>query len=62
METIRRLNNFVTDPMMRKMYIVKMQDRINSMPDREYIEKLFYAQIGYRPNLDNPRTLCEKLN
>lgn len=62
MKTIRRMKNFVTDPMMRKMYIVKMQDRINRMPDREYIEKVFFAKLGCRPNLDNPKTLCEKLN
>lgn len=62
MKTIRRLKNFVTDPSMRKMYIVKMQDRIHSMPDREYIEKLFFPRVGYHPDLDNPKTLCEKLN
>lgn len=62
METIRRLKNFVTDPIMRKWYIIQIQDRIKSMPDREYIEKVFLLWVGYRPNLDNPKTLCEKLN
>lgn len=62
MEIIRRLKSFVTNPSMRKIYMIKIQDRISSMPDREYIEKLFFAQVGYHPNLDNPKTLCEKLN
>lgn len=62
MEIIRRFKDFAADSGKRKKYIVKMLDRINSMPDRKYIEKLFFAQVGYHPNLDNPKTLCEKLN
>lgn len=62
MEIIRRLKNFVADPSKRKMYIIKILDRINSMPDREYIERIFAAQMGYHPNLSDPKTLCEKLN
>lgn len=62
MKTIRRLKSFITDPSLRKWYIIQIQDRIKSMPDREYIEKLFLLWVGYHPNLDNPKTLCEKLN
>lgn len=29
--------------------------------DREYIEKLFYYQVGYKPNLDNPQSYNEKI-
>lgn len=33
----------------------------NTMSDREYLEKLFKAVMGYSLNLDNPQTFNEKL-
>lgn len=62
MRTIELIRGFLTDKMKRKMYLLKAKDSIIHIPDREYIEKLFYIKLGYRPNLDNPQTLCEKLN
>ena len=33
----------------------------NNLPDKEYLEKCFFARLGYELNLDNPRTFNEKL-
>ena len=29
--------------------------------DRKYLETLFPLRVGYRLNLDNPQTYCEKM-
>lgn len=33
----------------------------NNMPDKEYLERLFYAQFGKELNLENPVTFNEKM-
>lgn len=59
---IRLIRNFATNPYKRTLYILKMQDKIFGLSDRKYIEKNFVLRCGYHPDLDNPKTLCEKLN
>ena len=34
---------------------------LNWMPDSTYVKLVFRAEMGYRPDLDNPRTFNEKL-
>ena len=33
----------------------------DKMPDRDYLERMFYAKLGYQLDLNDPRTYNEKL-
>ena len=46
---------------MRLSYIIA-SGIFNGVSDRKYIEAYFKAKLKYKPDLDNPKTLCEKLN
>lgn len=58
---INMCKNFVTDPFTRWLYMSKA-GCFKHMDDRKYIEKLCKIKLGYTPDLDNPKTYCEKLN
>lgn len=51
---------FLTDCDYRFNYL-SAKGVFNNMPDREYLEKIFKAVMGYPLNLDNPQTFNEKL-
>lgn len=52
--------NFITDKDYRFNYLAA-KGKFNTMPDREYLEKVFKSVMGYPLNLDNPQTFNEKL-
>ena len=62
MELFRLGWNYITNSQIRSQYKVKLKDKFFPMSDKEYIEAYFKASLGYPIDLDNPRTLCEKLN
>ena len=56
-----KVKRFIKDPEIRVDYIVA-SGILNWVADRRYIEYYFKRKLKYKPNLDNPQTLCEKLN
>ena len=52
---------FIQNKDIRAEYLVKLRDRIARMPDKEYIDRLYYAKFGSHIDWENPKTFCEKL-
>ena len=51
---------FFKDPAIRFGYLGKL-GLWNTMPDKEYLEKLFKLRMGYELDLENPKTFNEKM-
>ena len=51
---------FLTDPDYRFL-INANKGKYESLPDDEYLKRMFKARLGYEMNLDNPQTFNEKL-
>ena len=52
---------FITDPVIRQSYLATLGFYDNT-DDRKYIERVYKLKLGYKPDLDNPKTFCEKMN
>lgn len=52
--------NFITNPNYR-FNVMTNYGVFNKMSDREYLEKAYEANMGYRLDLENPKTFNEKL-
>ena len=57
---VKKLKKYLLDSNYRFM-VNASKGVYNSMPDREYLEKMFKVRMGYDLNLDNPVTFNEKL-
>lgn len=51
---------FITDSSYRTIFLAS-NGYYNRMPDKKYLEKVFHANMGVWPNIDNPETYNEKL-
>ena len=58
--SLKHIKQFFFDPEFRFLFLGKY-GFLNSMDDREYLEKLFYISFHKKLNLDNPKTYSEKL-
>lgn len=57
---IRAASRYITDS--RYRFILNANFGLyDKMPDKEYLQKLFFAKMGVPLNLDNPKTFNEKL-
>ena len=61
MSMIKKIKKFIMEPEIRKGYIVA-SGVFNWVSDETYIKAYFKSHLGYKPDLDNPKTLNEKLN
>ena len=57
---VRALERYITDKNYRFL-IEAGRGKYDKLPDREYLEKKFYAMLGYSLDLTNPQTFNEKL-
>lgn len=57
---VRALKRYITDKNYRFL-IEAGRGKYDKLPDREYLEKKFYAMLGYSLDLTNPQTFNEKL-
>lgn len=57
---VRALKRYITDKNYRFL-IDAGRGKYDKLPDREYLEKKFYAMLGYSLDLTNPQTFNEKL-
>lgn len=55
-----KIVKFITDPGSRFTYLYR-KGFYRSLTDREYLERLFKLRMGYDLDLDDPKTLNEKL-
>lgn len=52
--------NFIKDPYYR-YWVLAGKGVFDSIPDEEYLHRMWKDFFGTELNLDNPQTLCEKL-
>ncbi len=56
-----KIRKFITNKELRQSYIIA-SGIFNAVDDEKYIRMYFKSIMGREPDLENPRTLCEKLN
>ena len=59
---IEKSKKFLQDKVIRAEYLVKLRDRIVRMPDKEYIDRLYYAKFGSHIDWNDSKNFNEKNN
>ena len=57
---VKKLLKYITDKDYR-LLVNAGRGKYDKLPDKEYLEKIFKASMGYSLNLENPQTFNEKL-
>ena len=57
---MKKLKRYITDKNYR-LLVNAGRDKYDKLPDKEYLEKIFKASMGYSLDLENPQTFNEKL-